>query len=277
VSGGFAVDVPGFWELGYTIVRNVYSKQEIAQLREAALEARHHAPRDLLSNPDMRDVLVDGRLVEISRKILGRDDIVYYGDSSFTIIPGIPGYHKDNADRHDPKAPDWQNEPYTQLRFGIYCQDHYRHSGGLNLRERSHNTTSMTKGKTVYLRTRVGDVGVWSLRTTHSGGGILLKFPRRHDPDPGQADQYPKWRIAKPHAERVSVFAALGADDQHAERYVQYLKTRTYLVNALRNSVYDDEALALAEKAGLRVRDVPREIEGDELVGQNEKWMAIPY
>jgi hypothetical protein len=277
VSAAFAVDVPGFWNWGYTIVRDVYSAEEIAQLRDAALASRNRGPGDLLSNPTMRNVLVDGRLVEISRKILSRDDIVYYGDSSFTIIPGTPGYHKDNADRHDPKAPDWTNEPYTQLRFGIYCQDHYRHSGGLNLREKSHNTVSLKQGKTVYLRTRIGDVGVWSLRTSHSGGGVLLKFPRTRDPEPGEGDKYPKWRIAKPHAERVSVFAALGADDQHAERYVTYLKTRTYMVNSFRNSVYDDETLALAEKGGLKVRDVRREIEGDDTVGKNEKWQAIPY
>jgi hypothetical protein len=41
--------------------------------------------------------------------------------------------------------------------------------------------------------------------------------------------------------------------------------------------VYDDETLALAEKVGLEVRDVPREVQGDEMAGRNEKWMAIPY
>jgi len=270
------VDVDGFWEKGYTIVRGVYSPAEIDRLREGARASRSTS-QDLLSNPLMRQVITDGNLVEIARRILGRDDILYYGDSSFTIIPGTPGYHKDNADRHDAKAPDWQGGRYTQLRFGIYCQDHTRHSGGLNLREKSHDTVSLKDGKTVYLRTRVGDVGVWSLRTSHSGGGTLLRFPPWKNPEPGTASQYRKMLVAPAHAERVSVFLALGADDQHAARYVDYLKTRTYMVRAWRNSHYDEEALAQAAASGLRVRDLPREIEGDDSVGQNEKWVAIPY
>ncbi|HYN97219.1 MAG TPA: hypothetical protein VES42_25555 [Pilimelia sp.] len=271
------VDARSFWTYGYTIVRNVYSADEITALREAALASRHRGPGDLLSNPSMRHVLTDGRLVDIARRILSRDDILYYGDSSFTIKPGTPGYHKDNADRTDPLAPDWRNDPYTQLRFGVYCQDHWRHSGGLNLRSKSHTTVSLTHGKTVYLRTRVGDVGVWSLRTSHSGGGTLLKFPRWVHPEPTGGRRYPAFLVAKPHPERVSVFAALGADDEHAARYVDYLKTRTYMVNSFRNSVYDDDALAEAAKVGLRVRDLRREVEGDDTVGRNEKWVALPY
>jgi hypothetical protein len=277
MAAGGSIDVPGFWEHGYTIVRNVYSPQEIGELRDAAFASRRLGPRDLLSNPSMRGVLTDGRLVEIARSILGRDDIVYYGDSSFTIIPGNPGYHKDNADRTDPQAPDWRGGRYTQLRFGIYCQDHTRHSGGLNLRDKSHNTVSLRKGKTVYLTTSVGDVGVWSLRTSHSGGGALLRFPRWFHPEPALARKLPKSLLAPPHEERVSIFAALGADDEHAARYVEYLKTRTYLVKALRNSIYDEETLAEAAQVGLRVRNVPPEITGDETAGRNETWAAIPY
>jgi hypothetical protein len=163
------------------------------------------------------------------------------------------------------------------LRFGIYLQDHYTHTGGLNLRAKSHNTTSLKEGENIYVRTRVGDVAVWSLRTTHSGNGMLLKFPRTRFPEPGTENKYPKWLVAKPDGDRVAVFAALGLDDAHHDRYIEYLKTRTYIINAIRNSIYDDEALAEADKIGLKVRDLRREIEGDDSVGQNEKWMAIPY
>ena len=91
---------------------------------------------DLLSNPLLRDVLLDGRLVGIASQLLGSDQIVYAGDSSFTINSGQHGYHKDNADRTDKNAPDWQGR-YTILRFGIYLQDHTEHTSGLNLRVRS--------------------------------------------------------------------------------------------------------------------------------------------
>lgn len=276
MSADPSVDVEAFWENGYTIVPSVYSKTEIAEIRQAAFDSDDRGPGDLLSNPKLRRVLVDGRLVEIARKILGEQEIVYSGDSSFTINSGQHGFHKDNADRNDPKAPDWQGR-YTVLRFGIYLQDHYTHTGGLNLRAKSHMTVSLKEGKNVYVRTRVGDVAVWSLRTTHSGNGMLLKFPRSTHPEPSEAKNIPKWRVAKPDGDRVAVFAALGLDDAHHDRYVQYFKTRTYLVNSLRASIYDDETLAEASKVGLKVRDVRHEIEGDESVGKNEKWEAIPY
>jgi hypothetical protein len=271
------VDTSAFWKDGYTIVRNVFTKQEIEQLREAAYEARRSGPPgDLLSKPTMRHVLLDGRLVDITRRVLGRDDIVYYGDSAFTVTPGRTGYHKDNADRTDRNAPDWKS-PYTQLRLGVYLQDHYRHSGGLNVRQGSHNKVSNKLGETVYLRTRVGDVGVWSMRTSHSGAGTLLRFPRTWHPSPGNAERIPRIFKAPPDRERISVFAALGADDEHADRYVQYLKTRAYMVASFRSSSYDDEVYRLAKEIGLRIRDVGKEIEGDETVGQNEDWKPIPY
>src|SRR4051812_48978688 len=270
------VDVPYFWENGYTIVRNVYSREEVARFRQGATATRGQYG-DLLSNPQMRDALVDGKLVDIAREILGKDEIVYAGDSSFTINSSQHGYHKDNADRTDPKAPDWQSR-YTILRFGVYLQDHYTHTGGLNLRVGSHNTVSLTEGKNIYVRTRVGDVAVWSLRTSHSGNGTLLSFPRWIHPDPALDGKYPKWwRSAKPDGDRIAVFAALGLDDAHHDRYVEYLKTRTYIVDMWRRSPYDDETLAKADKIGLKVRDLPREIAGDDTVGQNVLWQPIPY
>lgn len=270
------VDVDGFWENGYTIIRGVYSPEEVQRFRKAAFETRGKGFGDLLANPRLRPVLVDGTFVEIARQILGSDDIWYSGDSSFTINSKQRGFHKDNVDRQDPAGPDWKGR-YTLLRFGIYLQDHWSHTGGLNLRAKSHNTTDHAYGKNVYVRTRVGDVAVWSMRTTHSGNGVLLKFPRWVYPEPSQIPKIPKRAIAAADGDRVAVFAALGLDDAHHDRYVEYLKTRTYMVNSFRASHYDDDALAAAERAGLKVRDVGKEIEGDDSVGRNEKWEPIPY
>ena len=270
------VNVNAFWENGYTIIRNVYSRDEINGFREAAYASRGRGLGDLLANPLMRSTLVDGNFVAIARQILGSDDIWYSGDSSFTINSGQRGFHKDNVDRQDPGGPDWKGR-YTILRFGIYLQDHWRHTGGLNLRAKSHNTADHSYGKNVYVRTRVGDVVVWSLRTTHSGNGVLLKFPRWVHPEPSEIPKIPAWRIAKADGDRIAVFAALGLDDAHHDRYAEYLKTRTYMVNSFRASHYDDEALAAAEKAGLKVRDMAKEIEGDDSVGKNAKWEPLPY
>lgn len=270
------MDVDKFWEEGYQIVRGVYTADEIRKFREGA-EASRGRSGDLLSNIHLRGALADGRMVEVARQLLGSDEIVYAGDSSRTINSNQHGYHKDNADRTDPKAPDWQSR-YTILRFGIYLQDHYTHTGGLNLREKSHNTVSLTEGKNIYVRTRVGDLAVWSLRTSHSGNGSLLSFPRWIHPEPSKKGKYPPWwREAKPDGDRMAIFVALGLDDAHHARYTDYLKTRTYICNMWRNSKYDEESLAMAKRAGITVRDVPREIENDPTVGQNKIWKPIPY
>ncbi len=270
------VDVPAFWENGYQIVRNVYTPAEIAKLREDAFASQGQGPRELLANPRLRRVLTDGRMVDIARQILGSDEIVYTGDSSFTINATGRGYHKDNADRADPKGPDW-NGRYTVLRFGIYLQDHYRHSGGLNLRVGSHDVCSNQQGKNLYVRSRVGDVGVWSLRTTHSGNAALPRVLHSVHPKPAAMDKYPKWIEAPRDGDRIALFAALGLDDAHHDRYVEYLKSRTYMVDIWNQSIYDADALAEADKAGLKVRDVRTEIEGDDTVGKNEGWQPIPY
>jgi hypothetical protein len=277
VAAGIKVDVDAFWRDGYQVIPGVYTPDEIKKFREGALASRSHGG-DLLSNPHMKHALTDGKMAEVAKQILGSDEVWYAGDSSFTINSNQHGYHKDNADRTDPNAPDWQGR-YTILRFGIYLQDHTKHTGGLNLRHASHNTVSLTEGKHTYIRNRVGDLAVWSLRTTHSGNGTLLKWPRWVSPEvPVKPEEFPwYYRVAKAEGDRMAVFAAIGLDDAHHDRYTEYLKTRTYICNIWRKSPYDDETIAEAERNGLRIRNVPKEIEGDDTVGQNEKWQAIPY
>jgi hypothetical protein len=141
------------------------------------------------------------------------------------------------------------------------------------------NAVSLKEGKHLYIRNHVGDLAVWSLRTSHSGNGTLLKWPRWHSPEPPvKPDEFPWWwRPTKPDGDRMAIFAAIGLNDAHHDRYVEYLKTRTYICRIWRKSPYDDTAIAEAEANGLKVRNVPKEIEGDDTVGQHEKWEAIPY
>ncbi len=272
VSG---LDVPAFWRNGFAVLKGMYTKDEIQQIRQEAYDSQGYGG-DLLANPRLAHVLTDGRMVAVAQKLLDTDDIFYGGDSSFTINGTQRGFHKDNADRHDPKAPDWSGR-YTQLRFGIYCQDHSRHTGGLNLRIGSHNIKNTTEGKNHYVKIKPGDLAVWSMRISHSGNGMLLKFPYLHYPLPTEHDKYKKWMVAKPDGDRIAVFAHLGANDAHAQRYADYLKTRTYMVNAWRKRPYDDEARLAAKRAGLTLRDMPAEVMDDPEAGKNELWKAIPY
>jgi hypothetical protein len=270
-----ALDVEKFWERGYAIVPGVYTPEEIEAFRQAAYETRSQAV-DLLANPRLRSVLTDGRLVAVARKLLGTDELIYTGDSSFTINNTAKGWHKDNADRIDPEAPDWDSR-YTQLRFGIYCQDHSEHTGGLNLRVGSHDIPNNVDGDCLYVKTKPGDLAVWSMRITHSGNGMLLKDPEAPFPLPAEQDQFDPSEVAEHDGDRIAVFAHIGADDKHAKRYADYTKTRTYLVSAWRKNPYDAEALAEAKAAGLTVRDMPGEVMNDPSAGLSEAWQPFPY
>jgi hypothetical protein len=270
------VDAEAFWRDGWQIVPGVYSKEEIAQMRAEIEETKTHGG-DLLANPKINHVMTDGRLVQIAQKILGSDEIVYGGDSAFTVNSSQHGFHKDNVDRTDPNGPDWQNGRYTMLRFGIYLQDHHKHTGGLNLRHASHNTVSLKEGKNIYVRSKVGDVAVWSMRTSHSGNGTLLRFPPWTSPDPAHKPKHRPWQVAPKDGDRMAVFVALGLNDAHHDRYVEYLKTREYIIRIWSKSPYDEAVLEKAKQSGLTVRDAPREVAGRTDVGQNVDWKPLPY
>ncbi|TWP34751.1 hypothetical protein FGL98_16615 [Leekyejoonella antrihumi] len=273
-----ALDVDKFWTDGWAILPGLYSAQEIQDLRRDAYASKG-VGGDLLAKPKLRRVLTDGRLVAVARKLLGSDAIHYGGDSSLTINGTQRGFHKDNADRVDGNAPDWDGR-YTQLRFGIYCQDHTRHTGGLNLRDGSHDIANLTDGKNVYVKVKPGDLAVWSMRITHSGNGTLLRAPfdrLKPTPLPTEHDAFKKWMIAPPDGDRIAIFAHLGAVDSHAQRYGDYLKTRKYMVDAWRKLPYDDEAREAAKAAGLTLRDMPAEVMDDPDAGKNVLWQAIPY
>ena len=269
------LDVETFWEKGYAVLPGVYSPQEVAALRQAAYESREQGG-DLLANPRLRHVLLDGRMIEVARKLLGTDDIVYMGDSSVSINGTQRGFHKDNTDRLDPQAPDWESR-YSQLRFGIYCQDHSKHTGGLNLRIGSHDVPDTTTGENLYLQTTPGDLAVWNMRISHSGNGMLLKDPSAPFPLPDEQDSIPADEVAPRDGDRIAIFAHLGADDAHAKRYGDYLKTRTYMVDAWRERPYDAEALEEARTVGLTIRNLPDEVMSDPNAGLHEKWKPFPY
>jgi hypothetical protein len=269
------LDVDQFWARGYAVIPGMYTSEEIQALREAAYASRGFGG-DLLANPRLRSVVLDGRLVAVARRLLGTDDLFYGGDSSFTINGTQKGFHKDNADRVDPNAPDWDGR-YTQLRFGIYCQDHSEHTGGLNLRAESHDIPNLTAGENVYVKVKPGDLAVWSMRITHSGNGMLLKDPAAPYPLPTEHDKYAPEDVADADGDRIAVFVHIGANDKHAQRYCDYLKTRTYMVNAWRKRPYDDEPRQAAANVGLTLRDMPAEVMDDPTVGLNELWAPIPY
>jgi hypothetical protein len=243
---------------GYVIVRNLFSPAEAREIRARALEVGPTS-QELLSIAALRGVLLDERVLEVVRSLIGRK-LVYFGDSNVSIDAPSHGFHKDNPDRNDPNGPDWKGD-YPLVRFGIYTQSHKGKPNGLDLRRGSHLIASTKAGEHVYCETEPGDVVFWNLRTTHSGWGITVRG-RPVDPDslPGRL----LWRfptLRDRHEERrVVLFASYGAPSEHLERYVEYLKSRQYGVDAFLSQQYDAEALQLARARDVIVRDMRTEV-----------------
>lgn len=267
-----------FWRDGFALIRGVFEPAEVEAFRKAALE-RTNKKADLLTDPKLRTLLLDDRILGIARAILG-ETLVYYGDSSVMLGETIPGFHKDNVDKDDPKAPDWKGR-YPIIRVGIYTQDHSRNPDGVDLRRGSHELCSTEKGKHFYADTKVGDVIVWNLRTTHSGGSMMLKFPRVAL-NPGSyfgrfLRRFPIGLLAPPAAHRVAAFMTFGAPSPHLERYIEYLKTREYSVRGWQNSDYPQEALDAAARQGVEVRNMKLVIEREPPRKINKDHVPLPY
>ncbi len=269
------LDVDEFWRKGYAILPDAYTDEEVERMRSQVREHCGGGGGELSTSP-MRHVLADGRMASVAKKLLNVDRVLYGGDSSATINGVIRAWHKDNTDREDPAAPDWDDR-YTQLRFGIYLQDHTEHTGGLNLKVGSQDICDLETGPTIYCKNNPNDLLVWSMRMTHSGAGTLLKDPDARFPEPREWNQFPADEIAPAHAERMAVFAHLGADDKHGRRYLDYLKTRTYMVNAWRKRPFTPEIVADLESAGIVVRDMPAEVKDDKRAGLSKLWAPFWY
>jgi hypothetical protein len=289
------VNVPDFWDQGYLLVRNVFSKAEVEDFRRHTF-ANRQRKGDLLCHPQLRNVILDDRVLSIARQILG-DTPVYYGDSTANIGQQSFEFHKDNPDRLDGKAPDWKGR-YTQIRFGLYLQDHALHSGGLRLIPGSHNAVSNPFSKKMNVRTRVGDLVVWNLRTDHAGAAMMLRFLPWFYAEQRQNSRWnsrslvrlntrfplvvPRFLIADEGLERAAIFFSMGRDDAHLERYLSYLKTRMYMIEVWKNSEYGPDVWEAVRDKHIKVIDVGDEVRqrlaaGDTSLGVNKGYVAIPY
>jgi hypothetical protein len=272
---------------GWVIFCNVFSAAEIAEFRRlAATEEQRAYSGDILTSPTLggERFVLDPRIVGVARMLL-RGQPCYYGDSTVSIDIRMMGFHKDNPDREDQAAPDWQR-PYTQLRMGLYLQDHAAHSGGLSVRDGSHHFVDHAKGRPIAMQTSVGDLVVWSLRTTHSGNSMRLRgIPRLFVPVPFARlleRHVPKLVrvLARPLGvqERMALFSSFGIDDAHLERYLAYLRTRRYAVTSWKSShPIDDRTMAKATAVGLDLKSPPPAVREIDIDALNEKHVQLPW
>jgi hypothetical protein len=265
------IDKKQFDEDGYTLVQHVFSSEEIEDFRKSVYEQYEidkkngltfqlphlptkakYAKGDLLSKEKLRNILLDDRILEIVRKILGSNDIIYFGDSSYQIGKGMRGFHRDSIDRTDLTGPDWQGDDYSLLRVGIYLQDHKNYSGGVKMKKGSHKKA---EGEVVFVDSAIGDVGAWSYKTLHSGNAVRLKwFPIFSINRATREGLVPSFLVKEEQKERIAIFMAFSTKTKHLDRYIkEFSLTRTDMIEHLKASKYDQATLDMAKQKHLEV------------------------
>lgn len=264
------IDTEHFNKNGYLVVKNVFSPEEIKQLRadvykqyeidkakgltyqlpEYRIEAKF-VNGDLLSKELLHKLLLDERILNIASGILGDKHLVYFGDSSYQIGTGSNGFHRDNIDRKNLDGPDWKGH-YTLVRVGVYLQDHKKYSGGLKIRKGSHKNAS---GEAIFIDNEVGDVAIWDLKTIHSGNAVRLKAMPNFSINTAIIERnIPQFLRKEQEQERISLFMTFALKSSHLDRYInEYTLKREDTIKHARLSVYDNEALELARQRGVEV------------------------
>jgi hypothetical protein len=270
MNNSLVIDKQRFEKDGYLVVKSVFTAEEIKQLREEAYKQYEidkqkkldfqipnlptkakYSKGDLLSKELLRHVLLDDRILSIARKILGNNDLIYFGDSSYQIGTGLRGFHRDNIDRTDLNGPDWQGE-YTLIRLGIYLQDHKNYSGGLKIKLSSHINET---GKPIFVDSEVGDVAIWSLKTIHSGNAVRLKlFPNYSINTSGKENLVPSFLKKNEQQERISLFMTFALKSKHLDRYInEYTLKRKDTLEHIRSSKFDESIIDIAEQKGVEI------------------------
>ncbi len=278
------VDTEKFWQDGFLVLRNLFEPEEFLEMRSqvfASLKGREERGEpvvDALADPHLHHWIYDERLLGAARAILGKSEVAYFGDGGYAVLghnyqagKDVGGWHRDNTDRSNLDAPDWQGR-YSLIRFGFYLQDHRRTSGGLIVRKESHNR--ILRGTSAHLHDRylnngLGDVGVWSMRIQHAGLGRCVRGLPGLALGPYLQGKLPEFLQAPfPPEERTGFWISYALDDQHLERHCEYLLNRSERLGMWSDAHYTPEVLENCRRAGLKVIDMPARLRAAQAAGQ---------
>lgn len=271
-----------FHKDGFILVKNLFSKEEMGKLN-SHIDSLKELERDSEKNgsylfvgdavsKNLGHIVFDERILNISKQILG-PKLVYFGES--TIMTGIRagrGFHRDNADRENPRDPDWQVNDFPIIKMGIYLADHKKYGGGLKVRKGSHRLDDFItdpnnpniknqeqgKGKIYNIPSQSGDLMLWSMKLAHSANFIKFKLLRNICLSPkieNKIDKYlPQFLQSKLPEERKTLWITLGAPSSELDRYIKYYVGRGDFVEHWKKCAYNDELVKLASANNVEIR-----------------------
>lgn len=276
------LEIARFKEDGFLTVQNVFSREEISRFRKKILQIidKGNSPdvtdvmflnyssilmnKDFLVYPELREIMLDDRILTIVKSILGPSP-VYFGFSKMFVnyekrcLPA----HRDNYNPIE----DWADD-YSLLRIGLYLQDHSRNGGGLWVNAQSHKGIKKGKIMPTCVTGKEGSVAVWDFRSKHSVSSFSphllkgLKVPTFLELMYHRLYKLfistNRKKLKKP---RIFLHLLFAKDDLHLKRVVTKLsgekKDGFWLKEQMRNTSYDQETLNYFENKGVTLVNLP--------------------
>ncbi|MDP3792391.1 MAG: phytanoyl-CoA dioxygenase family protein [bacterium] len=287
-------DVKKFHKDGFLLIKNAFSDGEVGKIRSTIDDLTDSEDAkgniiwptgrstrifvgDVLGKKGLDWLILDDRIVATAKQLLGTEKIAYFGESSVQIgvASSRRGFHRDNTDRQNPKAPDWKEEGSSIIKMGVYLQDHKKYSGGLKVRVGSHlvsdfidpnnydvNNEEQGKGKNYNIPSKSGDIMVWSMRLAHSANFSRLKLlpnlclsPRW---ETRVEKKLPFLLKSKPPISRIAAWVAWGAPGPITQRYVDYYVKRGDFIDHWKKSKYNEGLAQTTSEKGIQItRPIP--------------------
>lgn len=258
---------------GFQIFKKVFTDDEINNFRKKIINnyLKKHREMNLLehvrsphwdfelSNWDLIDeeleefdyIILNQKILSCVKELLG-ENIVYFMDSTVQYGKGLSGYHKDNVSRNNINHSDWESN-YDVVRMGIYLQDTKKHSGGLVVRDKSHNHVNLLKGKAINLPLEIGDIVFWKLTTTHSGNASRSKiYP--NSALPGRVQRMlPEWLFMPEQKKRLAIFCSFGREGNHLSNYMEYLNLRNDPPKSFKDSNFTKKSYEISAESKIKL------------------------
>jgi hypothetical protein len=183
------VDAEGFARDGYTILRGVFSPDEIDRMRLVFLQQFQTAggfagrlktirssviPDAFNRDPRIAAFVLRPRITEALQVLIGRP--VHYLHHSDIHMNWSGGWHRDSIDKPSyydfVKTDIWAKDKwadYTVYKVAVYLQDHRFNTEGFHVVPTSHKVRSAERPEELPIRSGIGDVIIFDTRLVHRG------------------------------------------------------------------------------------------------------------
>ena len=264
---------------GFSIFRNIFSDDEMQKLIEignrkcSMINYEGSIEGDLINDNEIREIIFKDEVISIMKSIVKNKKLMYFYDSQIHCKPNQRIFHND-ARNYDVNP---RKKNYPVYRLGIFLQDHTDYSGGIKFRKNSHRRHILNKlllkniltgkqdikdpisfmnfGKIVNAKTRLGDLGIWSLRTQHSGGAVIPKLFNNLGLLPFIDNYIPKILKKPEHKNRIAIFYTFGEDSTALSNYIDYKFENKNDLEHWNKSYVDNNVLEFANSKGFEIHN----------------------